>query len=145
MRKLPSKYSEIENSLPQKVVLNKPVKAFYTNPITKKDKEIKIDGNTSFTISAIPNKTFTTDEDAVVETDIVATRLIVNGKNERIYAKFKYKDLVDNGLIIDLVGGKYKIAKRSLLIFGVPREYFIAGIGVLMIAAGVYFLKKKPK
>jgi hypothetical protein len=144
MRKLPENYSDIEKSLPQKVVLNSPIKAFYVNPVTGKQKEVKIDKDTSFNISAIPDKTFTDSDQAVVESDIVVTRAIVKGRNERIFARFNYKDLVDNAIIIDL-SGKYKTAKKSLLLFGLPREYFIVGIGLVMILGGVYFYKKKVK
>ena len=144
MRKLPENYSDIEKSLPLRIALNNPVKGFYTNPITKKDKDVKIEGDTTFSISAVPNKVFAPDEEVYVESDIVATRVIVNGKNERVYAKFNYKDLVENALMIDL-SGKYKTAKKSLLLFGLPREYFIVGIGLVMILGGVYFFKKQAK
>lgn len=144
MRKLPENYSDIEKSLPLRIALNNPVEGFYTNPITKKDKDVKIEGDTTFSISAVPNKVFAPDEEVYVESDIVATRVIVNGKNERVYAKFNYKDLVENALMIDL-SGKYKTAKKSLLLFGLPREYFIVGIGLVMILGGVYFFKKQAK
>lgn len=145
MRKLPEKYSDIEKSLPLRVALNNPVKGFYTNPITKKNKDVKIEGDTTFSISAVPNKVFAPDEEIFVESDIVATRVLVNGKNERVYVKFKYKDLVDNGLVVDLTSGKYKMAKKSLLIFGVPRGYLITGVGVLIIIAGIYVFRKPNK
>lgn len=145
MRKLPEKYSDIEKSLPLRVALNNPVKGFYTNPITKRDKDVKIEGDTTFSISAVPNKVFAPDEEVFVESDIVATRVLVNGKNERVYVKFKYQDLVDNGLMVDLTSGKYKMAKKSLLIFGVPREYLITGVGVLIIIAGIYVFRKPHK
>lgn len=145
MRKLPEKYSDIEKSLPLRVALNNPVKGFYTNPITKRDKDVKIEGDTTFSISAVPNKVFAPEEEVFVESDIVATRVLVNGKNERVYVKFKYQDLVDNGLMVDLTSGKYKMAKKSLLIFGVPREYLITGVGVLIIIAGIYVFRKPHK
>lgn len=145
MRKLPENYSDIKKSLPLRIALNNPVKGFYTNPINKRLKDVKIESDTTFSISAVPNKVFGSDEDVFVESDIVATRAIINGKNERIYANFRYKDLVDNGIIVDLVGGKYKTAKKSVLIFGVPREYLITGVGVLMVLAGIYVFRKNKK
>ena len=145
MRKLPENYSEIEKSLPLRIALNNPVEGFYTNPITKKEKDVKIEGDTTFSISAAPNKVFAPDEEVYVESDIVATRVIVNGKNERVYAKFRYKDLVENGIVVSSGAGQYKMAKKSVLIFGVPREYLITGVGVLLIIAGVYFFKKQAK
>jgi hypothetical protein len=145
MRKLPENYSDIEKSLPLRIGLNNPVKGFYTNPITKRIKDVKIESDTTFSISAVPNKVFAPDEDIFVESDVVATRAIINGKNERIFANFRYKDLVENGIVVGLVGGKYKTAKKSVLIFGVPREYLITGVGVLMIIAGVYIFRKKKK
>lgn len=144
MRKLPSKYSDIEKSLPQRVVLNNPVRAYYTNPVTGKTKDVKISADTTFVISALPEKQSSESENPQVQSDIVATKAIVKGKSVNLYANFNYKDLVDNALMVE-VGGKYKSAKRSLLILGVPRQYFIAGIGVLMILGGVYFYKKKAK
>ena len=85
------------------------------------------------------------EENAVVQTDVLASKVLVNGKTEQVYAKLKYKDLVDGGLMIDLVGSKYKIAKKSLLIFGIPRTYFFSAVGIAMIVAGVYFFKKQAK
>lgn len=145
MRKLAENFSEIQKSLPLRIALNNPVKGFYTNPITKKDKDVKIEGDTTFSISAVPNKVFAPDEEVYVESDIVATRVIVKGKNERVYAKFRYKDLVDNGIVVSLGSGQYKTAKKSVLIFGVPREYLITGVGALIIIAGIYIFRKKKK
>jgi hypothetical protein len=143
MRKLPSTYSEVKRLLPTKVVLNSPTKAFITNPNTGKEKVVTLAKDTAFTVSEIPNLSVENEENAIVQTDIVASKVLVNGKPERVYAKLKYNDLVDNGLMIDLVGGKYKLAKKSLLIFGIPRTYFFSAVGVAMIVAGVYFFKKR--
>jgi len=143
MRKLPSTYSEVKRLLPTKVVLNVPTKAFITNPNTGREKVVTLAKDTAFTISEIPNVSMEDEANAVVQTDVLASKVLVDGKTEQVYAKLKYKDLVDNGLMIDLVGGQYKIAKKSLLIFGIPRTYFFSAIGVAMIVAGVYFFKKR--
>ena len=145
MRKLPSTYSEVKRLLPTKVVLNDPTKAFITNPNTGREKVVTLAKDTAFTISEIPNVSIEDEENAVVQTDVLASKVLVNGKTEQVYAKLKYKDLVDGGLMIDLVGSKYKIAKKSLLIFGIPRTYFFSAVGIAMIVAGVYFFKKQAK
>ena len=145
MRKLPSTYSEVKRLLPTKVVLNDPTKAFITNPNTGREKVVTLATDTAFTISEIPNVSIEDEENAVVQTDVLASKVLVNGKTEQVYAKLKYKDLVDGGLMIDLVGSKYKIAKKSLLIFGIPRTYFFSAVGIAMIVAGVYFFKKQAK
>ena len=143
MRKLPNTYSEVKRLLPTKVVLNNPTKAFISNPNTGKEKVVTLAKDTAFTISEIPNLSVEDEANAIVQTDVLASKVLVDGKTEQVYAKLKYKDLVDNGLMIDLVGGQYKIAKKSLLIFGIPRTYFFSAVGVAMIVAGVYFFKKK--
>ena len=129
--------------MPRKVVLNSPTKAFITNPNTGKEKVVTLAKDTAFTISEIPNLSVEDEANAIVQTDVLASKVLVEGKTEQVYAKLKYKDLVDNGLMIDLVGGQYKIAKKSLLIFGIPRTYFFSAVGIAMIVAGVYFFKKK--
>jgi hypothetical protein len=143
MRKLPNKYSEVKRLLPTKVVLNNPIKGFITNPNTGREKPVNLAKDTAFTISEIPNLSVEDEENGIVQTNILASKVLVDGKTEQVYAKLKYNDLVENGLMIDLVGGQYKIAKKRLLIFGIPRTYFFSAVGVAMIVAGVYFYKKK--
>ena len=143
MRILPEKYSNIEKSLPVLVALKQPVTAIYTSPTTKQEKQVKVAKDTSFSISAIPNKIYAEGEEVFVNSDLVVVKGVTAGKSGRVYGKFKYSDLVNNAVIVDRGYKRYKPATKSLLIFGVPRKIFFVGLGAVMVIAGVYYLKKK--
>jgi hypothetical protein len=142
MRLLPEKYTDIEKSLPLTVSLTKPVFAFYTSPITKQVKTVKVPEGTAFSISAIPNKVFAQGEEPTVNSDLIVLRGITTGKAGRVFGQFKYSDIAKNAVITTLPFEKTKRANKSLLIFGLPRQLFFVALGGLMVLGGVYYLKK---
>lgn len=142
MRRLPEKYTDIEKSLPLTVSLTKPVFAFYTSPITKQVKRVKVPAETVFSISAVPNKVFAEGEEPTVNSDLIVLRGITTGKAGRVFGQFNYSDIAKNAVITTLPFEKTKRGNKSLLIFGFPRQLFFVGLGGLMVLGGVYFLKK---
>ncbi len=117
--------------------------AVYTSPTTKQEKQVKVPKDTSFSISALPNKIYADGEEVFVNSDLVVFKGVTAGKSGRVYGKFKYADLVENAVIIDKGSKRYKPATKSLLIFGLPRKIFFVGLGAVMVISGVYYLKKK--
>jgi len=143
MRLLPKKYTDIEKSLPIVVSLKSPIFAYYESPVTKEIKKVKVLENTSFSISAIPDKIYAQGEDVFVNSDLIVIKGVTAGKKGRVFGKFKYSDLAKNAIIRDAGSKKYKPITRSLLIFGIPRQMFFVALGSALILGGVYYLKKK--
>lgn len=143
MRLLPQKYSDIEKSLPLLVTTKQPMVAYYTSPISKDRKMVKVPQGTTFSISPIADKIYAQGEEVFVNSDLIVIRGITAGKTGRVYGQFKYDDLQKNATITNVSGKKIKPDTKSLLIFGLPRKVFFVGLGGLMILAGVYYIKKK--
>lgn len=142
MRLLPAKYTDIEKLLPLLITTTEPLIAFYTSPITKQRKSVKVPKGSTFSISAIPDKIYAQGEEVFVNSDLVVIRGVSAGKKGRVYGQFKYSDLVNSSTIADRPSTKYKPDTKSLLIFGLPRKTFFVGVGVVMVIAGIYYIKK---
>jgi hypothetical protein len=142
MRLLPEKYTDIEKSLPLLITTNEPLIAYYTSPITKQRKSVKVPKGSTFSISAIPDKIYAQGEDVFVNSDLVVIRGVTAGKKARVYGQFKYSDLIKSSTIANRPSAKYAPATKSLLIFGLPRKTFFVGLGTVMVIAGIYYIKK---
>ena len=142
MKLLPAKYTDIEKSLPLLITTNEPLTAYYTSPITKQRKSVKVPKGSTFSISAIPDKIYAQGEEVFVNSDLVIIRGVTAGKKARVYGQFKYSDLINSSTIADRPTARNKQDTKSLLIFGLPRKTFFVGLGTLMVIAGIYYIKK---
>jgi hypothetical protein len=142
MRLLPAKYTDIEKSLPLLITTNEPLIAYYTSPITKQRKSVKVPKGSTFSISAIPDKIYAQGEEVFVNSDLVVIKGVTAGKKARVYGQFKYSDLINSSTIADRPTARNKQDTKSLLIFGLPRKTFFVGLGTLMVIAGIYYIKK---
>jgi len=142
MKLLPEKYTDIEKSLPLLITTKEPLTAYYTSPITKQRKSVKVPKGSTFSISAIPDKIYAQGEEVFVNSDLVVIRGVTAGKKARVYGQFKYSDLINSSTIADRPTARNKQDTKSLLIFGVPRKTFFVGLGTVMVIAGIYYIKK---
>lgn len=142
MKLLPAKYTDIEKSLPLLITTNEPLTAYYTSPITKQRKSVKVPKGSTFSISAIPDKIYAQGEEVFVNSDLVVIKSVTAGKKARVYGQFKYSDLINSSTIADRPTARNKQDTKSLLIFGLPRKTFFVGLGTLMVIAGIYYIKK---
>jgi hypothetical protein len=142
MKLLPAKYTDIEKSLPLLITTNEPLTAYYTSPITKQRKSVKVPKGSTFSISAIPDKIYAQGEEVFVNSDLVVIKSVTAGKKARVYGQFKYSDLTNSSTIADSPTARNKQDTKSLLIFGLPRKTFFVGLGTLMVIAGIYYIKK---
>jgi hypothetical protein len=142
MKLLPAKYTDIEKSLPLLITTNEPLIAYYTSPITKQRKSVKVPKGSTFSISAIPDKIYAQGEEVFVNSDLVVIKSVTAGKKARVYGQFKYSDLTNSSTIADSPTARNKQDTKSLLIFGLPRKTFFVGLGTLMVIAGIYYIKK---
>lgn len=143
MRLLPAKYSDIEKSLPLLVSTKDEMVAYYTSPVSKDRKTVKVPKGSTFSISPIIDKKFTDGEEVFVNSDLIVIRGITAGKAGRVYGQFKYSDLSKNATILDPRDKRIKPITKSLLIFGLPRKTFFVGLGAIMVLAGIYLRNRK--
>lgn len=141
MKDLPNSYLEGKKSLPIGVTLTDDVTGYYLNKEERKIKKVKIIKGTFFNISeflddSFKNKSENLKDKNLVDSDLIATFQIENGKKVPQNTFFIYEDLVGNVQLPKNKMLRKTQQEKGVLIFGIPKNAFYIGAGALLVYFG---------
>ncbi len=138
MRKIPQTYKEFFSELPATFILMADTPAYYRNPNTNIERRLKIKAGTGFFANDLPEST---EQNGIIGTDILVTRVRKDGDWKEVRAYFKFNELLPN-LKAPQKGEKIERKTDSILIYGIKKPYFFIGLASIPILIGVYLITK---
>jgi hypothetical protein len=150
MKRLPDTYLEGKKILPIGVTLTNDVTGYYLSREDRKIKKVKIKEGTYFNISEFQDDSFKNNSEILkdknlVDTDLIATFQIENGKKVPENTFFIYEDLIENTQLPINKMLKETQDDKGVLFYGIPKPYIFVGIGVILMYLGYKVYNKTSK
>jgi len=150
MKRLPNTYLEGKTILPTSVTLTNDITGYYLSKEDRRIKKFKIKEGTYFNISefqddSFKNKSESLKDKNLVDSDLIATFQIENGKKTPQNTFFIYEDLIENTQLPINKMLKETQDDKGVLFYGIPKPYIFVGIGVILMYLGYKVYNKTSK